>query len=439
MASSAPVRFGPIGLQQGVSHRHVWGLMYGAFVTIGLATGIAVLTPYILTTNLGIPQAAQGKALGSLAVVQELALLAGFVVFGPMADKLGRRIVFSLGMLLLAVAYFAYAFSTGMGELMAFRVVYALGIGAATGMYATIVSDYALVNDRGKLTALCGFLNGLGVVVVALFLGRLPSFFAARGADPVTAGQESLAVVAAVAAFSGLVLWLMLKPGVPPAVDQRKPFRALLGEGIGAARKNRRIAICYAAAFVARGDIAIVGLFAIAWGNREAIAAGFSAADAASKGNIPFIIAQSTALLWPAVIAVPLDRMGRMKSLAFTMALGAIGYCSLFFVENPLLPAAIPLFVLLGIGQISALLGAQTAIAKEAPEEVRGSVIGVYNFCGALGILLLTGIGGWLFDAVGPWAPFMLVGALNGVVGLLAWAQHRREANGGSEAVAVGE
>ena len=325
MQAPKATRFGLVTLQDGVTRRHGWGLMYASFVTIGLATGIAVLTPYVLTTNLGIAQAAQGTALGTLAIAQELALLLGFALFGAMADKIGRRTVYCLGMALLAVAYGAYAFGGSMAELVFYRVLYAFGIGAATGMFATIISDYAVVDDRGKLTAMCGFLNGLGVVVVAIFLGKLPAFFAARGASPVVAGRESLAVVASVAGISAIVLWLLLKPGVPPSVDTKKPLRQLLVEGIGAARDNRRIAVSYAAAFVARGDIAIVGLFAIAWGNQAAIADGFSAAEAASKGNIPFVIAQSTALLWPAVIAVPLDRMARMKALALCMGLGMVG------------------------------------------------------------------------------------------------------------------
>ncbi len=427
MANAPLLRFGPATLQEGVRRIHAWGLMYASFVTIGLATGIAVLTPYVLTTNLGIPQSAQGTALGSLAIAQELALLIGFALFGVLADKFGRRVVYALGMALLAVAYGAYAYGETMAGLVFFRVLYAFGIGAATGMFATIISDYAVENDRGKLTALCGFLNGLGVVVVAIFLGKLPAIFAARGASPMEAGQSALGVVALVAGVSAIVLWLTLKPGVPTSVDAKKPISKLLSEGIAAAKSNRRIAISYCAAFVARGDIAIVGLFAIAWGNQAAIADGFSAADAASKGNIPFVIAQSTALLWPAIIAVPLDRMKRMKALSWCMGLGMVGYCALVLVGDPLKPLAIPFFVLLGIGQISAFLGAQTIIGKEAPEAVRASVIGVFNFCGALGILILTGIGGVLFDRVGPWAPFFLVGLLNGAVALLAWREQRRE------------
>jgi predicted MFS family arabinose efflux permease len=236
-----------------------------------------------------------------------------------------------------------------------------------------------------------------------------------------------MGVVAGVALLSALILWALLKPGVPPATDTKKPVSALLAEGFAAARANRRIALSYCAAFVARGDIAIVGLFTIAWGNQAAIADGFTAAEAVTKGSVPFVIAQSAALLWPAVIAIPLDRMDRMKALGLTMALGLIGYCLLVLVGDPLLPAAIPFFVLLGIGQISAFLGAQTIIGKEAPEAVRGSVIGLFNFFGAVGILILTGVGGWLFDNVGPWAPFFLVGILNGVIAFLCWAQYRRE------------
>lgn len=426
-SDSAATKFGPAQLQPGVTHRHAWGLMYASFVTIGLATGIAVLTPYVLTTNLGIGQGEQGKALGTLAVVQELALLVAFALFGALADKIGRRAVYAIGLVLLTVAYGAFAYGSSMAELALYRIIFAFGIGAATGMLATVISDYAVVEDRGKLTALCGFLNGLGVVVVAIFLGRLPTYFVGLGQSEVEAGRSAMAVVAGVALVSALILWLLLKPGVPPATDSKKSVGELLREGVQAARANRRIALSYCAAFVARGDIAIVGLFTIAWGNQAAIASGLSASEAVTKGSLPFIIAQSAALLWPAVIAVPLDRMDRMKALGLTMLLGFAGYCALALVDDPLSGAAIPFFMLLGIGQISAFLGAQTIIGKEAPEAVRGSVIGLFNFCGAFGILVLTGIGGWLFDHVAPWAPFFLVGVLNGGIALMCWLQYRSE------------
>jgi MFS family permease len=298
MTVANQVKFGPARLQGGVTKRHGWGLMYASFVSIGLATAIAVLTPYVLTTNLGIGEGAQGKALGTLAVVQELALLVAFALFGALADKIGRRAVYIIGMVLLTAAYAIFAYGTSLTELAVYRVIFAFGIGAVTGMLATVISDYGVEEDRGKLTALCGFLNGLGVVVVVIFLARLPKYFVGIGQSEVEAGRSAMAVVAGVALVSALVLWLLLKPGVPPSTDSKKGVGELLREGVQAARENRRIAISYCAAFVARGDLAIVGLFTIAWGNQAAIAAGMTASEAVAKGSLPFIIAQSLPCRW---------------------------------------------------------------------------------------------------------------------------------------------
>lgn len=402
------IKFGPITTEPGVTSGNMWTLMYASLSSIGVVTGMAAMTTYILTVNLNVPEDKQGAALGQLALWQELALILAYGPLGVFADKYGRRIIYVAGFLTLAMGYVLFPFANNMMELSLARLVYALGIGAVTGMLATVIADYGAQKDRGKLSAVTGFLNGLGVVVIALFIGKLPAIFAQNGVDDLTAGRRTMFVAAAVCIVSAYILWIGLKRGAPSAAagNAKKPIFSLLKEGFEVARHNPRVAVSYASAFVARGDLAIVGLFAIAWGKQAALAAGMSNTEALSAGLVPFIVAQSTALMWPGVIAIPLDRMRRMRVLALCMGLGASGYCSMFFVKDPLAIISLPLFVLLGIGQISAFLGAQTVIAKEAPPETRGSVIGAFNFCGAIGILVLSVIGGFMFDSIGPWSVF---------------------------------
>jgi len=47
---------------------------------------------------------------------------------------------------------------------------------------------------------------------------------------------------------------------------------------------------------------------------------------------------------------------------------------------------------------------------------IRGTMTGIAFFFGSVGTTIFVMVGGILFDKVGPWAPFMLVGATDGVI-----------------------
>jgi MFS family permease len=423
-AEQPAARLGPISLEPGVSRANAWTLYWGAFATIGLVTGMAILTPYLLTETLGLDEARQGRALGTLTIVNEAILILAYGPLGALSDRFGRRGIYAAGFLAMASAYLLFPMATSLGEFSLVRALYAVGTGAATGMYGTLLADYAIERDRGKFSAIGGMLNGLGVVLLALALGALPARLVATGLSGPAAAQTTTAIAAVVCVLTAIILFLGLKKGVPAAA-LRLPLLAMLGRGVTAARSSREIAIAYLAAFVARGDLAIVGIFTVAWGKQAAIAAGMSPSDAIAAGSVPFVIAQSAALLWPVAIIAFIDRLPRLRMLGLAMLLGAIGYLGMGAVGDPLGRAAIPFFALLGIGQISAVLGAQTLITKAAPAAERGAVIGMFNFCGAIGILIIGAVGGWAFDHVGPAAPFLIVGVLNGIVGVAALAGER--------------
>ena len=86
-----------------------------------------------------------------------------------------------------------------------------------------------------------------------------------------------------------------------------------------------------------------------------------------------------------------------------------------------------------GIGEISGVIASQALIGEQAPAATRGSVVGVFGFFGAIGILIATKAGGHLFDSIHPSAPFVLMGVINAVIFLWAlavtWSEKRKAAS----------
>jgi len=422
-------RFGFIGLEPGVTAKHMWVLLYAAFVSIGLATFDAFGSPYVLSENIGVALAEQGAVLGRLNVYTEILLLMAFTPFGVLSDRIGRRAVYAFGFCCLAIGYALYPYATTVTELAFIRIFYSLGIVGVSGMLATVIADYTIAEHRGRMVGLTGMMNGLGIVTSALLLAKLPSVFVGMGYTGYQGGQFTLFIVAGLCAFSALVVGRGLKSGLPTTETERPTVRELYRTAAQAAVKNPRIAVAYASAFVARGDLVVVGTFLVLWGKVVAVDAGMDTAAAIEAGRIPFVVAQAAALVGAIGAIVLMDRIHRMTALAVCMGLAAFAYINLLRVDNPLDSANLPFFVILGLGQIAAFMGSTTLIGKEAPKAGRGAVIGAFSVAGALGILVTSGAGGVMFDAIDPRAPFVLLGVMNLLV-MLAAAYVRFKAPG---------
>jgi MFS family permease len=410
-----------VSLQPGITARNAMVFCYAAFATIGLLTFVSTGTALVLNANFGIPTTEQGTISGDLVIVTEIVQLLIFGVVGVLADRIGRREVFAVGMLVMGVGYLLYPFATSIPELIAYRAIYAAGLGASTGMLGTIVADYPQDRSRGKFVALTGVFNGLGVICVTVLFGRfVPPALIDAGYDAMAATKIVHVIVFAACAISSIIYLLGLNKGTPASHEERLPVKELVLSGYAEARRNPRIALSYATAFVARSDLVILGTFTVLWGAVAGVEQGMDPAVASARGAGIFGTASAAALVWLAILGSFMDRFNRVSGVIFCMALAAIGYSSMWLVDDPLSAEAIPYFLLLGVGQISAFFGATTLISQEAPRLSRGAVVGAFNMCGAIGIFVASGLGGRLFDSIGPAAPFGLIGVLNAVVLLLA-------------------
>ena len=413
------LRWGPIALAPGVSRINAATFMFASFITIGFMIFINIGNTYVLNENLGIPRQEQGGITGIFLVVNEIALLLLMPLAGIMSDRIGRRPVMIFGLLTMAIGYTLYPLATSIAELIVYRALFAAGVAAATGMLGTITHDYPQESSRGKMIAVSSIMIILGSLFVADVFRRLPEYFRTLGFDGVTAGQYTFWIAAAAIALACVVLRIGLQGGTPANKQDRPPFNVLVKSGFRHAH-NPRIALAYASAFVGRSDLVILGSFTVLWGTVAGLSQGMDTAEAIRRGTMLFILANLSALVWSYPMGFIIDRCNRVTAMAIGASLGAAGFTATWLVDDPLAAEAIPFFLLLGIGQMSCFAAAQALIGQEAPLKERGAVLGTFGLCGAAGIMLATGVGGWLFDAWMHAGPFVVVGFANVVIVLLA-------------------
>ena len=417
----------------GLTLTNGWSLMVVSFTTVGLLTAITGVQTNVLSENFGIPARDQGEWISGLVLWTEFILLAVFGLVGVAADRIGRRQLYALGLILLGLSYVFHVYAGEMWQLFGARVIYAFGIGAATGMLGTVLADYPQEISRGRIVAVTGTLTGLGVVLIKLMFGDGARVLVDRlGLPEDTALTLGLFLIAGVAFLTASVAGFGLQPGTPAKREERPPVKVLITAGVREAVKNPRIAVAYAGAFVARSDLVILGSFLTLWGRFAVESAGLTGSEAQAVSVRPFAAAQTAGLLWIILLGFVLEKRDRLLALAVSFGVATIGYLGMWFVDDLLAVKSIPLLCMLGAGQISAFWGATTLIGREAPKAARGTVVGAFNLSGVLGIMVFVALGGLLYDKYGPSAPFIMVGCANLLVmaaaGLLALKESRAAA-----------
>ena len=126
---------------------------YDLFI-IGVA--LAILTPLWHLNALEI------SLIGSTSL---LAAAVGSIVFGRLADHIGRHMIYGLTLIVLAIGAIVSAFSPNVVILLICRFVLGLGIGGDYPLSATLMSEYANRRDRGKLITMVFSMQALGLIL----------------------------------------------------------------------------------------------------------------------------------------------------------------------------------------------------------------------------------------------------------------------------------
>src|SRR5690606_9574213 len=129
------------------------------FFCDGLDTGIIGFIAPALLDDWGISKPQLAPVLSAALVGMSI----GAILSGPLADKFGRKKVITFTTLLFGAFTVLCGFATSTKELMIYRFITGIGLGAAMPNISTIVSEYMPAKRKAFLTGLagCGFMLGI--------------------------------------------------------------------------------------------------------------------------------------------------------------------------------------------------------------------------------------------------------------------------------------
>ena len=181
--------------------------------------GLFLLLPVLALYARALPGATPllvGLAMGAYGLTQAVLQ----IPFGAVSDRLGRRPVIVVGLLLYAAGSVVGAFATGIGGVIAARMVQ--GAGAVSGPVTALLADLTRAAVRTRAMMLIGISIGASFVV---------SLVAAPLLEP-RIGVPGIFWVMAALALLAIALLYTVVPRPPPLVQDRASpsagFRAAL-------------------------------------------------------------------------------------------------------------------------------------------------------------------------------------------------------------------
>jgi len=409
---TAGLKIGPLWFIPGYSGMNVFTLLFACLTSISAIAYMGFIQPYLLTEILHIPQAEQGALTGNLAAVQEVVVIMVMGVAGALSDRTGRKLIFVSGFLLLAAGYLIYPLANSVAQLYIFRCLFGVGAAVVPVMLSACIVDYIQEFSRARWLGVTSICNGLGVVIMATLLAKTPAMYLEYGADPIAAGRYAYWTATAVCLVAATVLSFGLKPGGGGKTKAKVPLTQQLKAGLREG-KRPRMALAFMSAFIGRGDLVVIGTFFSLWIVQLGIEVGMSTGDSLAKAGMLFGLIQLSAMGWAVFMGIISDKFDRVSSMALGLFIAAVGYTLMGTVADPFGSNIYLMCVILGIGEISVIISAGALLGQQAPQKIRGSVVGVFGLVGAIGILFASKVGGEIYDSISPTAPFVMMGILN--------------------------
>lgn len=435
-------------LRGGVTTGNFLAFLFAALMSIAGLVFINADQTYVMVDILDYPRERVGNAVGSLVLADELLSMFMVSVWGALSDRIARRWVFATGLLLMslatalypwAICVFPHSFPSFFRSMLGFRFLFALGGSAATAMLTALIGDYSKESSRAKVAGITGVATCLGALFSASVLSRLPTMFthhknlypgALKG---IPNGGQSLVITFAIAGALLLLaaivaaLFLGAAPDLEPSERRQRDLGMVKRVSMGLlAIGHPLIALAYASGFVARADSIALSLFVAPWVDKYMTERGLCPTPdpevltrcqpAKKLASTLMTMAHVAMLLGAPLFGILSDRLGAVNAVVIPAASGLFAFGTLYFLTNPKTPLVYCAMALAGLADIGMIIISMSLMASVSSPRHRGALAGAYSFFGALGIIITSKLGGFLFDRIRETAAFSVVAISSGLV-----------------------
>jgi MFS family permease len=332
-------------------------MIYPVFATY--ARNLSGATPYLI-----------GEALGIYGLSQGLLQ----IPFGLLSDRVGRKVMIALGLLLFAAGSAVAAVSTSIGGVIIGRALQ--GSGAVGAVILALVADLTDEENRTKAMALVGITIGLSFMIALVAGPIVANFIGVSGIFWLMVGL----------ALAGIAITEFVVPN-PPRIRVHRDAEAVPAL-IGAVLRDKELL---------RLDFGIFALHAM-------LTASFLVVPGLLRAtlNLPVrnqwlvylpVLVVSVGVMLPAIIVAEKHRrmkgvfVGAVAALALSQLMLYFGAANLF----ALLAALVVFFSAFNVMEASL----PSLITKAAPAEAKGTAMGLYSSAQFLGIFTGGLVGGW--------------------------------------------
>jgi MFS family permease len=417
-----------IPIQSHVHPLQFLAMIVSVFVSLSLIVYIAGTQNQIIMGILGINDQS-GDITGSLSLYSEILALVGVIAWSMAADRIGRRGVMSSCIVIMGAAVVSYTHVSNVyPQMLIIRLVFSVGSAGSTAMMVAMMMEIA-VGKGGLVAGSIGIASGLGATFAALCLFMVPALLSITYTEGFDGLTYSHTIVGSTAMGLGVILFFCMPKDsyTRPPVNHFKGYLKKLYVGIQAG-KEPRIALGYASSFFARADEIIITNFLSLWVAKYYVEMGrckvgekclYALASSSTLSGYSQLVALSTT----AFFALASEYAPKEWAVLVAGIVGACGCIPFAFSIDPTTKLSLGFVILIATGQYGMIISGMAMVSGDfIDRKDHAAISATYSFVGAIGIIILSKVGGVLFDKWMKGAPFLLLGIGHCLMALMSIA-----------------